>query len=800
MSAALTTPRTPSRRLARAQSDLMLPSSSSPAGPSSSRAVMPSTPTRQSRPSLSASGRKRSRLDAGLEVDETDSLPATPLSRLRLQTPSTNTGTKPCNLFQTSPSSSALTLDEDMDSYFAAHSSQVSTQSSLFDTLSVADTASTPISSCCSSDREDSPSTTLEKLPAPVMERYSSIYAHARALLRYAAGVDPAETESGLTITGTGTSELHVKVVGRESERLAIQLFLQQRLGIFPHAPVQASDKGIELDGDVDSACLYVCGLPGTGKTALVRSVLNSLPAATSSSSPVPPRVAFVNCMTLSNPRLVFGKVLRALGSNAADGQPDSVAESALASLIRDGRQRILIVLDEMDHLLHSRAHQNILYRLFSWASSSASGATGGPTCSLIGIANSLDLTERFVPLLASKGASPALLHFRPFEATEIVTVIKDRLSGLRECYDDATRLDTVASSNDVAAEPLPLFTPTAVELLAKRIAGATGDLRKALDAARLAVEMVESEQRRAALAKLAAQEAREASEAKLAEAADEKAEAEPVSSQPAGDDVAAAAATARSNLLSHLTRATAPRATPSHVLKILSSVLGSPNLSKIRNLGVQPKLVLLAILVALARAEQGLAVLGTSGAKFSSSGVTEAGGLRIFDVESTYKALLKQDGEFSPLEGGELLGVFDVLEVNGVVRLSSEVDSVSSSSSSSSRNSVATLSNGVSPSGKRAAKKQLLASSRIVYLAMSHEDIQKGISTAAPCTVGSAASASTGPTTGKVVAETIARIYTREKDRAVKAQTYNSIIQENTRIRMEELGGGRMAIASGDL
>ncbi len=37
-------------------------------------------------------------------------------------------------------------------------------------------------------------------------------------------------------------------------------------------------------------------------------------------------------------------------------------------------------------------------------------------------------------------------------------------------------------------------------------------------------------------------------------------------------------------------------------------------------------------------------------------------------------------------------------------------------------------------------------------------------------------------------VAETIARVYTREKDRAVKAKTYHSIAQENARIRQEEL------------
>ncbi len=437
---ALTIPTTPSRRLTRTSSEQHI------FGPSSSsRSTIETTPTR--RPStLSASGRKRSRNDTDLDAEDA-ALPASPLSRLRLQTPNVR-HSRSNSQYLDSPTTSRymanIIPDEDANSYFPL-SSQESAQSSLFDTHSIPESSSAPTSSC-SSDRDVSPPLSAAMLKsASATEKYSSVYAHARALLRYAAGVDPAETEAGLTITNAAVTKLgghHVKVVGRESERTAIQLFLQQTFGLFSDAPQKARSLNVELDGDAEAACLYVCGLPGTGKTALVRSVLNSLSESAPSSSAAPsiPRVAFVNCMTLSHPRLIFGKVLQALGSNAAEGQSDAVAEQALSTLIREGKQRILIVLDEMDHLLQSRAHQNVLYKIFSWTANShgsGSGVRGGPACSLIGIANSLDLTERFVPLLASKGASPALLHFRPFEAQEIVSVIRDRLSGLQDRYDE---------------------------------------------------------------------------------------------------------------------------------------------------------------------------------------------------------------------------------------------------------------------------------------------------------------------------------------------------------------------------
>ncbi len=310
----------------------------------------------------------------------------------------------------------------------------------------------------------------------------------------------------------------------------------------------------------------------------------------------------------------------------------------------------------------------------------------------MIGIANSLDLTERFVPLLASKGASPALLHFRPFEAQEIVSVIRDRLSGLQDRYDEEEPV--VVENTASTTETLALFTPTAVELLAKKIAGATGDLRKALDAARLAVEMVEGEQRKKALAQMEADRVKAVSAASTAAAAaedaaeesmivDEQTSAEVQTPESTTDNDAEQplkAAAVRAKLLRHLTPITAPKVGPAHILKVLTSVLGSPNLSKVRSLGVHPKLILLSILIAQARAEQGLSVLGSATThNTSSNNIAGGGATRIADVEATYHAILKQEhGLFSSLEGSELLGVFDMLEVNGVIRISSEVETLS--------------------------------------------------------------------------------------------------------------------------
>ena len=140
-----------------------------------------------------------------------------------------------------------------------------------------------------------------------------SLYARARALLRDAS-------DSGSTI------------VGRAAERATVHAFLDN------------------ADGE-HSGCMYVSGMPGTGKTALIRAVVEERSSL----------VALVNCVALSSPSQVAGEVMRAIG---ASGSPpvDDLSE-ALGNAL--GSRRLVIVLDELDHLLHTRVHQNVLYRLF---------------------------------------------------------------------------------------------------------------------------------------------------------------------------------------------------------------------------------------------------------------------------------------------------------------------------------------------------------------------------------------------------------------------------------------------------
>lgn len=78
-------------------------------------------------------------------------------------------------------------------------------------------------------------------------------------------------------------------------------------------------------------------------------------------------------------------------------------------------------MLDEVDQL--DSKNQEVLYTIFEWPALPSSSLV------LVGIANSLDLTDRILPRLqALPHFKPKLLHFPPYTKAEIVKIITYRI------------------------------------------------------------------------------------------------------------------------------------------------------------------------------------------------------------------------------------------------------------------------------------------------------------------------------------------------------------------------------------
>ncbi|XP_019431832.1 PREDICTED: cell division control protein 6 homolog B-like isoform X1 [Lupinus angustifolius] len=210
---------------------------------------------------------------------------------------------------------------------------------------------------------------------------------------------------------------------------------------------------------------LYICGCPGTGKSLTMERVKGLLLNWATEAGFVRPDVLSVNCTSFVNTSDIFTKILEL---NQSPGKKISATPlRQLQNMYSQKSSRnnmVLILADELDYLITK--DRAVLHDLFMLTTLPFS------RCILIGIANAIDLADRFLPRLASLSCKPIVVTFRAYCKDQILRILQERLSEL----------------------PYIVFQHQALELCARKVAAACGDMRKALCICRSAIEMLEAE------------------------------------------------------------------------------------------------------------------------------------------------------------------------------------------------------------------------------------------------------------------------------------------------------------------
>ncbi|KAF5731507.1 Cell division control Cdc6 isoform 2 [Tripterygium wilfordii] len=218
---------------------------------------------------------------------------------------------------------------------------------------------------------------------------------------------------------------------------------------------------------------LYICGCPGTGKSLSMDKVKQQVVDWAKGADLQPPDVLAITCTSLTNTSEIFSKIL-------GENQPRKKINSSTSPLQHlqklysqkqqlSGPKMMLIIADELDYLISK--DQAVLHDLFMLTTFPFS------RCILIGIANAIDLADRFVPRLKALNCKPLIVTFRAYSKDQIVRILQERLMAL----------------------PYIVFQPQTLELCARKVAAVSGDLRKALSICRSAIEMLEAELRETA-------------------------------------------------------------------------------------------------------------------------------------------------------------------------------------------------------------------------------------------------------------------------------------------------------------
>lgn len=409
-------------------------------------------------------------------------------------------------------------------------------------------------------------------------------------------------------------SATRAKLIGRDSERQQLQHFL--------------SDAANTSRG----GCTYISGPPGTGKSALVHEVLQEFENVSHV------RTSVINCVTLRTSTQVYGKMLEDLDQKRTATKTSAEARLRRLFTNKSSKTTYVVTLDEVDSLVDVECE--ILYNIFEWAMHPSSSLV------LIGIANALDLTDRFLPRLRAKGLKPQLLPFLPYTAQQISNIITNRLRTLLP--------NTTTASPDF----VPCMHPAAIQLCGKKIASQTGDLRKAFDLVRRAIDQAEKET-------MAKESQGSPSKQPLSDVTNSTMQIFPSPSK------------AQAQL--HLSAETAPRATIAHVAKLASSIFNNGTLSRLAGLNLQQRAVLCSIVNKESKRQgRNLFITPTKTANKAPT---------VGELFSKYNLLCKRDdGLLQPLKDTEFRDVVASLETLGLVHESKARSSSLLTPSSSSR------------------------------------------------------------------------------------------------------------------
>jgi cell division control protein 6 len=403
------------------------------------------------------------------------------------------------------------------------------------------------------------------------------------------------------------------KLVGRDTERTELRCFITNAI---------KSKKG---------GCTYISGPPGTGKSALVDEVF----AEFKSNRLI--KVANVNCVGIKSAQEVYGKLIQDFGLDSLSA--DAAGKDHLRSLFipkrKSGSEAYLVLLDEIDSLLDGECE--VLYSLFECALHHSSRLI------LIGIANALDLTDRFLPRLKVRNLKPRLLPFLPYTAAQIASIVTGILRS------------TLPAESSANSDFVPFLHPAAIQLCSKKVASQTGDLRKVFSLIRRAIDQVEQE----TTEKAAASPNPSPFKQPLAEISNLPISLPPT--LPKSSPVSPQGFITQPSL-AKLTPETAPRATVAHMARLASSIFNNGTATRLRALNLQQK----AVLCSLIAAEKKKAARDPFTTPTKSAGKAPA----VKDLYAKYLNLCTRDeGILQPLKSTEFRDVVASLETLGLVQ-----------------------------------------------------------------------------------------------------------------------------------
>lgn len=243
----------------------------------------------------------------------------------------------------------------------------------------------------------------------------------------------------------------------QEEDEESIKSFSEVRLEYLPCRKEEQDiiynyiKKGLQTNGNYNS--LYIAGMPGTGKTASVKTIINILESELKDSKNkknkdiIPFRKLFLSGIEFPNISNVFKVIYNFIFTKQKQFTINKYIQlldtffserkkyNSSSALNDPSNSHIVLIIDEIDILINYT--QNLLYNIFNWTTYEYSKLI------VISISNTLDLPNRLLPKIRSRMGNNKIM-FKPYNKEELRIIIKDRGIDLQLFSEDAIRLSCV--------------------------------------------------------------------------------------------------------------------------------------------------------------------------------------------------------------------------------------------------------------------------------------------------------------------------------------------------------------------
>ncbi|KAG8733717.1 Origin recognition complex, subunit 1 [Ceratobasidium sp. 423] len=289
------------------------------------------------------------------------------------------------------------------------------------------------------------------------------------------ADEDPSLGVAASTVPDTVGSDPHVRAM------------YALHVGARPGALPCRDNELIRVLGDVADlvtsgvgGCVYISGLPGTGKTATVHAVIRELKGMATRNEINPFSYVEINGLRIPEPNAAYALLWEAIsGHDAAQhGHLSISSKEALRRLTRHfnsrtsaGSHTCVVLMDELDQMVTTK--QDVVYNFFNWPNLPDSNLV------VIAVANTHDLPERTMSAKVRSRLGMERINFEAYTVQQLVEIVNARLEVAK------------------AGQPNhpPVMKPDAVNFAARKVASIFGDARRVLDVCRRAVEVCHSPQ-----------------------------------------------------------------------------------------------------------------------------------------------------------------------------------------------------------------------------------------------------------------------------------------------------------------